>query len=232
MKMNTSESIDKLAVALNKAMQQANYVQKEDGGYQGKYISEAALVDEVRPALVDNGLMVIPAVVKRMDYDSYNNAKGTMMHRVDIVMTYKLVHVSGQWLDMEIAGSDADSGSKATTKALTYAHKALLRQLFTIRSGDDKKPAELLQEFNTLGRKYYNGEWDKYRPKWCNHLSDGKYTSSTALDDEMLGKGIRILRQRLDDHGSHKNEDSSTKEAVEAGQEPLFDETENGAYAD
>jgi hypothetical protein len=224
--METSEQINELAQALNNAMKQANYVQKTDGGYQGKYISESALVDEVRPALVDNGLMIIPTTVKSMNYDSYNNAKGSMMHRIDIVMGYKLIHVSGQWLYMEIAGSDADSGSKATTKALTYAHKALLRQLFAIRSGDDKKPQELLQEFNTLGRKFYNGDWDKFRPKWCSHLSNGEYTSSTALDDEMLQKGIRILSGRIEKSGTHKNEESK------GAQKEMFDEEPNGAYAE
>ena len=196
--MNTSEQINELAMALNNAMRQATYVQKEDGGQQGKYISESALVDEVRPALVENGLMIVPTGVLNVDYNQYSSKSGSIMHRIDMVISYKLIHISGQWVEMGMAGSDADTGAKATTKAETYAFKALLRQLFSIRSGEDKNPSELLQEFNTLGRKFYNGEWDKQRPKWCNHLSNGKYTSATALTPEMLAKGIGVLRQRLD----------------------------------
>lgn len=130
--------------ALHKVMTKAGYVQKnaknEFHGY--KYASEANLLETLRPALIENGLVLIPSANHVSAIDEYGNTH--------VSVDYTLAHISGEiWPEKITAvgcGNDrAKSGAvgdKGVYKALTGANKYLLFKLFQIETGDDPEKDE------------------------------------------------------------------------------------------
>lgn len=130
--------------ALNKVMTKAGYVQKnaknEFHGY--KYASEANLLEALRPALIENGLVLIPSVSNVSPVDVHGNTL--------VTVEYTLAHVSGEiWPDKITAigcGNDMAKsgkvGDKGVYKAITGANKYLLFKLFQIETGDDPEKDE------------------------------------------------------------------------------------------
>jgi len=133
-----------IITALNKVMDEAKYVQKNaENKFHGyKYASEAALLETLRPAMIKNGLVLIPSV---------NNASAIDEHGNTLVsVEYTLAHISGEiWPDKITAvgcGNDrarnGTVGDKGVYKAITGANKYLLFKLFQIETGDDPEKDE------------------------------------------------------------------------------------------
>jgi len=131
-------AIQIIADALHEVMAKVAYVQKDSvnkfHGY--KYVSETKLLDALRPAMVDVGLMLIPS----FESGSLDHATGN----TDIIMSYTLMHKSGAiWPEkIRVAGCGNDKnktgiGDKGMYKAMTGANKYLLFKLFQIATGDD-----------------------------------------------------------------------------------------------
>jgi len=133
-----------IITALNKIMDEAKYVQKnaENKFHNYKYASESALLETLRPAMIKNGLVLIPSV---------NNASAIDEHGNTLVsVEYTLAHVSGEiWPDKITAvgcGNDrarnGTVGDKGVYKAITGANKYILFKLFQIETGDDPEKDE------------------------------------------------------------------------------------------
>ena len=130
--------------ALNSVMKDVSYVQKSsENKFHGyKYASEASLLESLRPAMIQHGLILIPSVGNVSPIDQHGN---TML-----TVEYTLAHVSGEiWPDKIIAvgcGNDKSKsgsvGDKGVYKALTGANKYLLFKLFQIETGDDPEKDE------------------------------------------------------------------------------------------
>jgi hypothetical protein len=128
-----------IITALNKVMAKAGYVQKNaENKFHGyKYASEAALLETLRPALIENGLILIPSVRNTSPIDEHGNTI--------VTVEYTLAHTSGEiWPDKITAvgcGNDrarnGTVGDKGVYKAITGANKYLLFKLFQIETGDD-----------------------------------------------------------------------------------------------
>jgi hypothetical protein len=56
---------------------------------------------------------------------------------VRAVVTYRLAHASGEYIELQAAGEGQDSGDKATGKAMTAAMKWCLRQMTLVETGED-----------------------------------------------------------------------------------------------
>lgn len=125
--------------ALNAVMKDVSYVQKSsENKFHGyKYASEASLLESLRPAMIQHGLILIPSVGNVSPIDGHGN---TML-----TVEYTLAHTSGEiWPDKIVAvgcGNDKSKsgsvGDKGVYKALTGANKYLLFKLFQIETGDD-----------------------------------------------------------------------------------------------
>jgi len=128
-----------IAAALHKVMMACGYVQKTGkNAFHGyKYAGEADLLEKLRPAMIDAGLLLIPSVQEASPPDEHGN----VMVRVE----YTLAHVSGEVWPEKIGavgcGNDraknGSIGDKGVYKALTGANKYLLFKLFQIETGDD-----------------------------------------------------------------------------------------------
>jgi len=131
-------AIQIIADALHEVMSRVAYVQKDaTNSFHGyKYVSEAKLLDALRPIMVDVGLILIPS----LETSSLDHATGN----TDIIMSYTLMHKSGAvWPEkIRVAGCGNDKnkngiGDKGVYKAMTGANKYCLFKLFQVATGDD-----------------------------------------------------------------------------------------------
>lgn len=125
--------------AINQVMNFVGYVQKQKAqALNYSFAGEAALISALRPHMVEAGLYVAVVSVKEVTRGQYTTAKGSVMNSVDLTAVIRFTHaLSGTFIDVEALGSGADSGDKASNKALTGAYKYALRQTFCIETGDD-----------------------------------------------------------------------------------------------
>lgn len=137
----------KIATALHEVMSKVTYVQKQGkNDFHGyKYASEADLLEKLRPAMVEAGLMLIPSVDKVTEVDQHGNTT--------VLLSYTLVHKDGDIWPHPIhaagCGNDRNKtgvGDKGLYKALTGANKYLLFKLFQIETGDDPENDSKQQE--------------------------------------------------------------------------------------
>jgi hypothetical protein len=129
----------KIATALHAVMEACGYVQKTGkNAFHGyKYAGEADLLDKLRPAMVANGLLLLPSGKSVTGPDEHGN--------VTVAIEYTLAHKDGEiWPEKLVAfgcGNDraknGSVGDKGVYKALTGANKYLLFKLFQIETGDD-----------------------------------------------------------------------------------------------
>jgi len=135
----------KIATALHEVMSKVGYVQKtgknQFHGY--RYAGEADLLEKLRPAMVEAGLLLIPSAKSASAPDQHGN--------INVEIEYTLVHKDGDvWPEKIIAlgcGNDMSPktqriGDKGLYKALTGANKYLLFKLFQIETGDDPEQDE------------------------------------------------------------------------------------------
>ena len=144
----------KIATALHEVMNKVSYVQKTGkNAFHGyKYAGEADLLEKLRPAMLEAGLLLIPSIKGVSPIDE---------HGVTTVqMEYTLVHKDGDiWPNVICAagqGGDKNKngvGDKGLYKAITGANKYLLFKLFQIETGDDpemdaapERPARLAKK--------------------------------------------------------------------------------------
>ena len=137
--MRSSESIDKIAPALLAVWKELEYVQKDSDSPQGyKYVSDLVLTSLCHPALAKQSLMLVPVDAITTYEHVANTSGGAKQYRCDAIATYALIHTSGQWFHIEVAGS-AIGTDKQTTSALTACHKLACRQLLMLATGEDNE---------------------------------------------------------------------------------------------
>lgn len=129
----------KILGALNAVMNTCGYVRKKgENKFHGyKYAGESNLLEALRPAMVEHGLILIPSHTGKSEIDQYGN--------MFVTVEYTLAHKDGDvWPEKIIAfgaGNDKNKsgnvGDKGLYKALTGANKYLLFKLFQIETGDD-----------------------------------------------------------------------------------------------
>lgn len=121
--------------ALINAAKEVSYVQKK--GYNDfqkySYATEADVLEVVRPALLNHGVMMIPTVETVM-HDEQGNTH--------ITVRYDVYHESGETLSFVMAGSGNDRnskgvGDKGIYKALTGCNKYAYLKALGLSTGDD-----------------------------------------------------------------------------------------------
>ena len=145
----------KITKALHEVMSKVGYVQKTKKSPIGyKYAGEAALLEALRPALVEAGLLLLPCVTKLSDVDEFGNTH--------VIVEYTLAHKDGDVWPHKIAmagsGNDknkAGVSDKGVYKAITGANKYLLFKLFQIETGDDPERDVQVDDVEEHGKVAY-----------------------------------------------------------------------------
>lgn len=217
---------DNIYQALNAVMQEVGYVQRSrTQGLNYSFASESAFIEALRPELVKHGVVVHPLDVRSINTESYTTRNGSEMNMTTVVVTYRFAHApSGSHIDVTTVGQGADTGDKASNKALTGAFKYALRQALMIETGDDpdkdssenqqraygqptprpqsngSKPSDKqMNYFMALGRDLYGDEWDTKRPQLVKSVTGGQSTSSDDLSKDQISKLIEGMKSKLDD---------------------------------
>jgi len=156
--------------ALINASREVGYVQKR--GYNDfqkySYVTEADILQEVRPALLKHGLVMIPSV-ESISHDEHGNTH--------ISVRYDVYHESGETLSFVMAGSGNDRnskgvGDKGIYKALTGCNKYALLKAMQLATGDD--PEEEKAEPKKVETKVEPKPEPKPEPKEANQeFEDG-----------------------------------------------------------
>lgn len=206
--METSESIDEIAKAMNKMQSEMEIAQKDIEAYKYKYADLQAVWTVLRDPLTKNGLMITQ--------DAFTDERGASVQT-------QVTHTSGQWirsriLTMPAGKNDAHSAGSALTYSKRYQLCALLG-VFTGEHDDDgaaamkgnnktpilKPPLVPLTDsqidawFEKWSQKYDPQDIQAYCEARAKHL--GHKVSSTCAelkaDEVMFVKNIDIwLKQR------------------------------------
>lgn len=136
-----------LVTAMNNVMLNVRSIAKnttvgnENYGYKG--VSDMDVKHAIQKEMALNNLVIVPIkiqpttkLVNWFETDKYNKQKAKQNVFLEVLVDYKLIHESGQYLDLQGYGHAIDSGDKAAGKATTYALKYTLLYAFMIATGD------------------------------------------------------------------------------------------------
>jgi len=133
----------KILTAIHNVMTKVGYVQKKgvNDFHKYKFAGEANLLEVLRPALVEEGLILIPNQTEVSQPDIHGNTL--------VKIEYTVAHKDGDvWPEKVVvfgSGNDKNSkggvGDKGLYKAVTGANKYFLFKLFQIETGNDPEEA-------------------------------------------------------------------------------------------
>jgi hypothetical protein len=128
-----------LVAAVIAARREIKYIQAKGFNRQHKYtyVSEADILDAVRPVMDKHGLALFPISVELNSHSPVDKKRFTTL-----VVTWWLAHTSGEGQMLTMSGEGFDTLDKGPGKAHTSALKSLLRQLFLISTGDQAMDTE------------------------------------------------------------------------------------------
>lgn len=106
-----------------------------------------AVMNAVGPALRDHGVVVIPTDVVTNSRD-IATSKGKPMHEVTVQVEYTIIGPAGDTMVGMAPGESADSGDKATPKAMSVAYRTFLLQALTIPTDEPDADATSVERDN------------------------------------------------------------------------------------
>ena len=125
--------------AINHVMGRVGYVQKEASkNLKYTFASEKALIEAVRPHMVDVGLIFYQSGAELIQRNETVASSGSKGINVLFKFEWTWVHVpSESSIIVTSIGEGTDYGDKAANKAMTIAMKYNMRQTLIIETGDD-----------------------------------------------------------------------------------------------
>ena len=131
-----SESYGAVVAALVKVATEIKPVAKAGkaaqtmGGYSFRTIDD--VVNACSGPLARNGLLIVPAMT-----ETKSEVWNDKWRKEHVRFRFRIMHVSGEYIETEIVGQALDNGDKGIGKATSYALKELLTRMFLIPTGDD-----------------------------------------------------------------------------------------------
>lgn len=180
---------ENIHAAINAIMKEVGYVQKtKAGGLKYTFAGEAALIQALRPAMVEHGVYCRVSEVRNVRRERYQSKDGTNMVNTCLEATIAFVHApSGTEVLVETAGEGADSGDKSQNKALTGAYKYALRQTFCIETGDDPDSfQEGLESANKQVKEVLKRNWSAEQTEAVSLYVLDNSEPGTAIDKDAV----------------------------------------------
>ena len=131
-----SQTYGEIVAALNAAALEIGPVGKSGkaaqqmGGWAFRSIDD--VVNACSGPMARNGLIVIPAITETKS-EVWNDKWRKEYARY----RFRIMHVSGEWIETEMVAVALDNGDKGLGKATSYALKEFLTRMFLIPTGDD-----------------------------------------------------------------------------------------------
>jgi len=109
-----------------------------------KAVADSMVRNELKDAMVKNGLVILPIVVQattKIDRWEEETKYGTKRKKQSILTDahtkYLLLHTSGESIELSGYGQGVDTQDKGAGKATTYALKNVLLDTFLVIKGDE-----------------------------------------------------------------------------------------------
>jgi len=138
--------------AINKVMSEVGFIGKDSKNQtQGfKYRGIDAVMNALNPALIRNGVFVVPTVLEQTR-EERTNSKGTTLIYSILKVRFRYYAEDGSYIESVTIGEGMDSGDKASNKAMSVALKYSLFQSLMIPTEElmddpDKECHEVVQK--------------------------------------------------------------------------------------
>ena len=130
--MKSSESINELATALCAAQSQMGGAVKDSANpfFKSSYADLTSVIKAIKQPFADNGLSYTQFPV--------NDDSG-------VGVFTRLMHISGQWLEMEYTLPTVKKDPQAAGSAITYARRYALQSIAGIPTADDDAESAMLR---------------------------------------------------------------------------------------
>ena len=175
--MKSSDAINELANALCNAQSQMVGAVKDSANpfFKSSYADLTAVIKAIKQPFADNGLSYTQFPV------SNENGVG---------VSTRLMHISGQWLEMEYTLPTVKKDPQASGSAITYARRYALQSIAGIPTADDDAESAMLR-----------GD-DKKIISDDQIISIKKLLDETGADSEKFCKWLKVrsVDQILDIH--------------------------------
>ncbi len=137
--MKTSDKTEQISKALTRAQAEAPSISKSGNnkfdGY--KYANLEDYIDGVKPVLTANKLAMTFSCDSIESLPGRTTQKGGTEHVSRIVLSARLTHESGEWVEIAVPGEGQDRGDKGVYKAMTGARKYAVACLLGLATTDD-----------------------------------------------------------------------------------------------
>lgn len=136
----TKEMTEKTGVseAINQVVKELPAIGKNSRNQKQGFMFRS--VDDIKtalkPLLGKHGLFYYPHAVPYREIEKRPTERGGAMFSCQLVVEYRIQHKDGSYIDVSVPAESTDSFDKATTKAMTFAEKTLLNQVFCIPTHD------------------------------------------------------------------------------------------------
>jgi hypothetical protein len=139
--MKSSELINELASALCNAQGQMGGAVKDSSNpfFKSSYADLTSVIKAIKQPFSDNGL-------------SYTQFPVSNEHGVGV--STRLMHISGQWLEMEYTLPTVKKDPQASGSAITYARRYALQSIAGIPTADDDAESAMLRGEKSEQEKY------------------------------------------------------------------------------
>lgn len=157
------------------------------------YASDQDIIAALRPAMIENNIVMWPLDSEVISEGNYQTSSGTTMNRIRIKATYRFYHLdSDTFLDAVMIGEGSDNGDKAAFKADTGAQKYALRQVFTLAVGGDDPDATHSDNLNAATK----GPRKQTKPAAAKNQTTTKpetkkEEATLAFDNEKLNRALK-----------------------------------------
>jgi|GEM_PF-1392318 len=174
--MKTSDSITKLAEALASMQSDKKVISKSGENKFDKY-SYAMLEDyirETKEALANHGFFIITSTKKAIRLQDRTTKNGGTEHAVQVKLAVRLIHKSGEWIEVECLGEGQDRADKAIYKAITGARKYAIASLLGLATSDDPEADEAvgLAQPGKKSSKPSQAELDSKMADWIDSFDE------------------------------------------------------------
>ena len=165
--MRSSELINELANALCNAQKEMGSAVKESPNpfFKSKYADLGSVIEVIKQPFADHGL-------------SYTQFPISTEHGVGVVT--RLMHVSGQYLEMEYTLPTVKKDPQASGSAITYARRYALQSIAGIPTADDDAELAMLR-----------GD-DKKKVSQDQVITIKKLIDETKVDQDAFLKWVKV----------------------------------------
>lgn len=208
--MRSSDALDKIAPALAAAQRDAGLVGKGGENKHDKY-RYSDLTDfwlACKPVLDKHGLSIVKSSQATVAaFGTTETRNGGTQHIRHVTLTARIMHASGQWIEIDMPGEGHDRADKGIYKAVTGARKYALASLLNLATSDDPEADEgLLREIDAPQRPAEDPKPAAGTKKSVSAKSGLKQKAKADADGKPVGspwtpENVAVLQAALEERG-------------------------------